>query len=149
MSAPGIYADPDRIRPVDFSGSHFDVHGLATLPAGPQGTPVLLHTGGRDFAAEHADVWLTPHPVPGRKPDQLLVFSTEPQFAGTANQVAAQIDDLVQSDVCDGFVLSSDGLDDFVDTVVPLLQERGVFRTGYRGRTLREHLGLSSARKPA
>ncbi|MFD8091957.1 hypothetical protein ACFWB7_17565 [Streptomyces solisilvae] len=34
------------------------------------------------------------------------------------------------------------GLDDFVDRVVPLLQERGVFRTAYTGSTLRDHLGL-------
>jgi hypothetical protein len=36
-----------------------------------------------------------------------------------------------------------DGLEWFVDRVVPLLQERGLFRREYEGRTLREHLGLS------
>jgi alkanesulfonate monooxygenase len=35
------------------------------------------------------------------------------------------------------------GLDDFVDEVVPILQERNLFRRGYEGSTLREHLGLS------
>jgi alkanesulfonate monooxygenase SsuD/methylene tetrahydromethanopterin reductase-like flavin-dependent oxidoreductase (luciferase family) len=34
------------------------------------------------------------------------------------------------------------GLDTFADTVVPLLQDRGVFRTEYEGTTLRENLGL-------
>ena len=34
------------------------------------------------------------------------------------------------------------GLDDFVDRVVPELQRRGLFRTEYEGRTLRENLGL-------
>jgi len=34
------------------------------------------------------------------------------------------------------------GLDDFVDLVVPELQKRGLFRTTYEGRTLRENLGL-------
>ena len=34
------------------------------------------------------------------------------------------------------------GLEDFVDPVVPILQERGLFRTEYTGRTLREHYGL-------
>jgi hypothetical protein len=38
------------------------------------------------------------------------------------------------------------GIDDFVELVVPELQRRGVFRTEYEGRTLRENLGL---RKPA
>jgi alkanesulfonate monooxygenase SsuD/methylene tetrahydromethanopterin reductase-like flavin-dependent oxidoreductase (luciferase family) len=52
----------------------------------------------------------------------------------------------VQSDACDGFILvphlTPHGLDDFVDGVVPLLQERGSFRTEYAGHTLRDHLGL-------
>ena len=34
------------------------------------------------------------------------------------------------------------GLDDFVDKVVPELQQRGIFRTEYEGKTLRENLGL-------
>jgi alkanesulfonate monooxygenase SsuD/methylene tetrahydromethanopterin reductase-like flavin-dependent oxidoreductase (luciferase family) len=32
--------------------------------------------------------------------------------------------------------------DAFVDLVVPELQKRGLFRTDYEGRTLRDHLGL-------
>ncbi|CNL65547.1 FMNH2-utilizing oxygenase [Mycobacterium tuberculosis] len=39
--------------------------------------------------------------------------------------------------------LTPHGLDEFVDTVVPLLQERGAFRTEYAGATLRENLGLA------
>lgn len=35
------------------------------------------------------------------------------------------------------------GLDEFAGTVVPILQERGVFRADYEGTTLREHLGLA------
>ncbi len=35
------------------------------------------------------------------------------------------------------------GLEDFVDHVVPVLQRRGLFRTEYGGRTLREHYGLA------
>ncbi|MCY0946153.1 hypothetical protein O1W17_23680 [Streptomyces sp. H34-S5] len=34
------------------------------------------------------------------------------------------------------------GLTDFVDQVVPILQRRGLFRTEYTGRTLRENYGL-------
>jgi hypothetical protein len=34
------------------------------------------------------------------------------------------------------------GLDEFVDQVIPVLQERGLFRTEYEGTTLRENLGL-------
>jgi alkanesulfonate monooxygenase len=35
-----------------------------------------------------------------------------------------------------------EGLEDFVDKVVPELQRRGLFRREYEGRTLRENLGL-------
>jgi hypothetical protein len=53
----------------------------------------------------------------------------------------------VQTHACDGFILvphiTPGGLDRFADEVVPLLQERGSFRTEYEGTTLREHLGLT------
>jgi alkanesulfonate monooxygenase SsuD/methylene tetrahydromethanopterin reductase-like flavin-dependent oxidoreductase (luciferase family) len=52
----------------------------------------------------------------------------------------------VQSDASDGFILvphiTPGGLDPLVDSVVPLLQERGVYRTEYPGTTLRDNLGL-------
>ncbi|MEU5319581.1 NtaA/DmoA family FMN-dependent monooxygenase [Streptomyces sp. NPDC021056] len=68
-------------------------------------------------------------------------------FIGTPQAVAAELDEFVQRDAADGFILvphlTPAGLDEFVDRVVPLLQERGVFRTEYKGTTLRSHLGLS------
>ena len=35
-----------------------------------------------------------------------------------------------------------EGFEDFVQLVVPILQERGLFRVDYEGATLRDHLGL-------
>jgi FMN-dependent oxidoreductase (nitrilotriacetate monooxygenase family) len=71
-------------------------------------------------------------------------------FVGTPSQVAEAMDDFVQADGSDGFVLAPHltptGLDDFVDLVVPLLQERGVLRSEYETETLRGHLGLPPAR---
>jgi alkanesulfonate monooxygenase len=47
---------------------------------------------------------------------------------------------------CDGFNLMPPflpgSLDDFVELVLPELRRRGLFRTEYEGRTLRDHLGL-------
>ncbi len=263
----GTYIDPSRVASVDHHGAQFDVRGLATLPAGPQGHPVLLQAGdsddGRAFGARHADALFTLHgsledgqryyadlkgraASYGRNPDQLKVFpaatfvlgdsaeeaadravhirhqqvsgataiamleqiwgrdlsdydpdgplpdfdptgetgitqgrvrhgdpvavarkfreraeaenlsirelviavTSRQQFVGTAAHIADEIDRYVQADACDGFILvphlTPHGLDDFVDQVVPLLQERGVFRTEYSGRTLREHLGLTA-----
>jgi FMN-dependent oxidoreductase (nitrilotriacetate monooxygenase family) len=263
----GVYVDPDRIRSIQHSGPQFGVRGFATLPAGPQGHPVLLQAGdsaeGRAFGARHADALFTLHSSLedgqryyadvkgraqsyGRDPDQLKVFpaatfvigdtfgeaedkarhiryqqvsgataiamleqvwgrdlsdhdpdgplpdidpagdtgitqgrvrhgdpaevarrwreraeaerlsirelviavTSRQQFVGTAAQIAEEIDRYVQADACDGFILvphlTPHGLDEFVDTVVPLLQERGAFRTGYAGTTLRDHLGLAT-----
>jgi len=68
-------------------------------------------------------------------------------FVGTPAQVADKIDSRVQADAADGYILvphlTPHGLDEFVDTVVPLLQERGTFRADYSGPTLRDHLGLA------
>lgn len=261
----GVCVDPAAIRSVEFCGSHFDVRGFATLPAGPQGHPVLLQAGdsddGRDFGARYADALFTLHGSLedgrryyadvkgrarkfGRDPSQLKVFpaatfvigdtadeaedkarhirrqqvsgataimtleqiwgrelsgydpdgplpdfdpvvdtditqgrvrhgdpvavarrwraraeaenlsirelviaaTSREQFVGTAAHIAGEIDRYVQADACDGFILvphlTPHGLDEFVDQVVPLLQERGAFRTEYSGVTLREHLGL-------
>ncbi|WP_433795316.1 LLM class flavin-dependent oxidoreductase [Actinoplanes sp. CA-252034] len=67
-------------------------------------------------------------------------------FTGTAVQVADKIEHWYSHGAADGFnimapVLPS-GLEAFVDQVVPILQERGRFRTEYTGRTLRDHYGL-------
>ena len=68
-------------------------------------------------------------------------------FIGSAATIAESINALVQADASDGFILvphiTPGGLDDFAGQVVPLLQERGVYRTEYTGRTLRDHLGLA------
>jgi FMN-dependent oxidoreductase (nitrilotriacetate monooxygenase family) len=85
---------------------------------------------------------------------ELIIEVTGRQtFVGSPATVATAINDLVQADASDGFILvphiTPDGLDEFADTVVPLLQERGVFRTDYKGSTLREHLGLGLLNPPA
>jgi len=85
---------------------------------------------------------------------EVVIETTSRQnFIGTPASVAAEMDEFVQTDASDGFVLvphiTPGGLDDFADSVVPLLQERGSFRAEYTGTTLREHLGLSPLRPEA
>ncbi len=265
----GAYVNPDRIGNVEHHGDQFDVRGVATLQAGPQGHPVLLQAGdsdeGRNFGARHADALFTLHgslqdgqryyadvkgraASYGRNPDELKVFpaatfvladtaeeaaekavhirhqqvsgataiamleqiwgrdlsdydpdgplpdvdptgdtsitrgrvrhgdpvavarsfreraeaeklsirelviavTSRQQFVGTAAHIADEIDRYIQADACDGFILvphlTPRGLDDFVDQVVPLLQERGAYRSEYSGHTLRDHLGLTPDR---
>ncbi|MGC7144768.1 MULTISPECIES: hypothetical protein [unclassified Ochrobactrum] len=40
--------------------------------------------------------------------------------------------------------LTPGGFNEFVEKVVPILQEKGVFRGNYAGETLKENLGLSA-----
>jgi long-chain alkane monooxygenase len=67
-----------------------------------------------------------------------------PHVVGTAEQVADQLEALYSGGGGDGFLLLSTGvpgaLAGFVDGVVPILQDRGLFRREYTGTTLREHL---------
>ena len=78
--------------------------------------------------------------------DLIIEVTGRQSFIGTPARVAAELNTYVQTDACDGFILvphlTPGGLDDFVDTVVPLLRERGVLRTEYTTDTLRGHLGL-------
>ncbi|MDM0006748.1 LLM class flavin-dependent oxidoreductase [Variovorax sp. J22G73] len=67
-------------------------------------------------------------------------------FVGTAQSIADQMQEWLESEGCDGFNVMfpwlPGGLDAFVDKVVPELQRRGIFRREYEGSTLRENLGL-------
>jgi alkanesulfonate monooxygenase SsuD/methylene tetrahydromethanopterin reductase-like flavin-dependent oxidoreductase (luciferase family) len=69
-------------------------------------------------------------------------------FVGTPEQLADDLARWQREGAADGFnlmpsVLPS-GLTDFVDHVIPVLQQRGLFRREYTGTTLREHFGLPS-----
>jgi FMN-dependent oxidoreductase (nitrilotriacetate monooxygenase family) len=67
-------------------------------------------------------------------------------IVGTPEQIADDIEAWFRAGAADGFNLMPDvlpsGLEVFVDTVVPILQRRGLFRNEYSGTTLRDHLGL-------
>jgi len=77
---------------------------------------------------------------------QVAAGRTSHTVAGTAEDVAQTLIDWEVQGAADGFIISPPflpaGLEDFVDQVVPILQDRGHFRTAYEGATLRENLGL-------
>ncbi|MEC9341620.1 MAG: LLM class flavin-dependent oxidoreductase, partial [Pseudomonadota bacterium] len=68
------------------------------------------------------------------------------EMIGTPESIADQMQEWLYSDACDGFNIMfpylPGGLDEFVDKLTPELQRRGLFRTEYEGKTLRENLGL-------
>jgi FMN-dependent oxidoreductase (nitrilotriacetate monooxygenase family) len=67
-------------------------------------------------------------------------------MVGTPKSIADEMEEWLMSEGSDGFTIQfpylPQGLDDFVDKLVPELQRRGLFRKEYEGATLRENLGL-------
>ncbi|MFT4191082.1 MAG: LLM class flavin-dependent oxidoreductase [Comamonas sp.] len=72
------------------------------------------------------------------------------QLVGTPEQIADQLEERFVHYGADGYnvmpPILPTGLTDFVELVLPELRRRGLFRTEYEGRTLRENLGLSRPR---
>ncbi|WP_235907593.1 LLM class flavin-dependent oxidoreductase [Siccirubricoccus phaeus] len=68
-------------------------------------------------------------------------------LVGSAVQIADEMEQWFLNHGSDGFLIQPshlpEGLEDFVELVVPILQERGLLRRDYEGTTLREHLGLA------
>ena len=73
-------------------------------------------------------------------------------MVGTPEQIADRITEWHENAGADGFNLMPPslpgGIEDFVDQVVPVLQQRGLFRRGYGAETLRGHLGLERPASP-
>lgn len=72
---------------------------------------------------------------------------------GTPQSIADELEHWFTTGAADGFNIMAPtlpyDLQDFVALVIPELQRRGLFRTAYQGRTLREHLGLPRPAHPA
>ena len=68
-------------------------------------------------------------------------------LCGSAESVADTLQHWFENGAADGFNIMPathpHGFDDFTQMVVPILQERGLFRRDYEGDTLRDHLGLA------
>ncbi|MHC5557864.1 NtaA/DmoA family FMN-dependent monooxygenase [Kocuria sp.] len=73
------------------------------------------------------------------------VIDYHPTPVGPASVTADHLQEWFEAGAADGFWVSidvyEDGIDTFVDEVVPLLQERGLYHHDYEGSTLRGHLG--------
>ena len=73
-------------------------------------------------------------------------------MVGTPETIADEMEKWLTEYGCDGFNIMfpylPEGLDEFVDQVVPVLQRRGLFRIEYEFTTLRENLGLPRPENP-
>lgn len=73
------------------------------------------------------------------------VIDYHPVVVGPPVQAADHMQEWFEADAADGFWILPDteeyGIDAFVDGVVPILQDRGLFHRDYESTTLRDHLG--------
>jgi alkanesulfonate monooxygenase SsuD/methylene tetrahydromethanopterin reductase-like flavin-dependent oxidoreductase (luciferase family) len=88
--------------------------------------------------------------------DNLTILQTARYFAegtylkmvGAPTTIADTMQEWLQAEACDGFLVVPPyfprGVKDLVHLVIPELQRRGIFRTEYSGRHLRDHLGVTT-----
>ena len=80
---------------------------------------------------------------------EIALSTTTPRhaFIGTADEIADTMQAWFEAGAVDGFMLDCPvlptGLSEFVDEVVPILVDRGLFRSEYEAETLRGNLGLA------
>lgn len=130
---------------LNYLGRYFDHHDFSQYPL-DEPFPDLEDIGKNSFQSttdqikqEAKEKGLT------LREAALQTATPKGPFIGTSTHIADVIQEWFEAGAADGFMLHEaypHGLDDFVDHVVPILQERGLFRTEYEHDTLRGHLGL-------
>ncbi|ULL15284.1 FMN-dependent monooxygenase [Paenibacillus sp. H1-7] len=132
-------------KALDYLGRYYDHHDFTQYPL-DEPFPDLGDIGKNSFRSttdrirrEAQERGLTLRQVALRE------ATPKTQFIGTPERVADLVQEWFEGRGADGFIVGSavpNGLNDFVDYVVPILQERGIYRTEYEADTLRGNLGL-------
>jgi FMN-dependent oxidoreductase (nitrilotriacetate monooxygenase family) len=112
--AAGIFADQERIHPIDYKGEYFQVAGPLNVPRAPQGRPLLVQAGssedGREFAARYAEAVFTAQQTLaeaqefytdlrararrlGRDPDEIKILPGLVPFVGATEAEAHALED--------------------------------------------------------
>lgn len=108
--------------------------------------PVPLTAGGQAVQQQIVDMARTEKLSIRALARRVSVSRAALSLVGSPERAADVLEQWFREGAADGFALSPEylpgGLTEFVDHVVPILQQRGLFRTEYEGTTLREHLGL-------
>ncbi|MDQ0920289.1 LLM class flavin-dependent oxidoreductase [Paenibacillus sp. V4I5] len=130
---------------LDYLGRYFEHHDFSQYPLDDP-FPDLGDFGGNSFRGttdqikrEAKDHNLTLRQV------ALRAATPRDNFIGTPETIADLVERWFEEKAADGLVIRTTvpkALDDFVDLVVPILQERGIYRTEYEADTLRGNLGI-------
>jgi len=129
-----------------YLGRFFDHHDFSIYPL-DEPFPELGEIGKNSFRATTDRIKKTARETGATLREIALDVATpRTAFIGTAEAIANELIDWVESEAADGFILGfpviAEGLDDFIQHVLPILEERGYFNPELSGETLRDHLGL-------
>ncbi|RTE10146.1 LLM class flavin-dependent oxidoreductase [Paenibacillus whitsoniae] len=132
-------------KALDFLGRFFEHHDFSQYPL-DEPFPDLGDFGSNSFRSGTDKIKQTAKEKNlTLRQVALNVATPRGEFTGTAEYVADRVQAWFEEHAADGFIIAAalpKGLDDFVDYVVPILQERGLFRTEYEADTLRGNLGV-------
>lgn len=134
--ASGLYADTGKIHPIDHEGERFKLRGPLSLPAGPDGEPILMSVGvsprGRDFSAKWVDVVFAIQADAegmselradvrrraaemGRDPEKIFLLTAVQPVIGETEAIAKAraeyLDELIHPDVAIAFLSGMIGVD--------------------------------------
>jgi alkanesulfonate monooxygenase SsuD/methylene tetrahydromethanopterin reductase-like flavin-dependent oxidoreductase (luciferase family) len=116
-----------------------DLAGLATLFAGRYVKNDAINSAVETLTTLSTEPWTLRRVI-----DRMGLGSRNPAIVGSAEEVADDLIAWVEETDIDGFHLSRivtpESLEDFVDLIVPILQERGAYKRDYLPGTLREKL---------
>ncbi|MBA2938639.1 LLM class flavin-dependent oxidoreductase [Paenibacillus sp. CGMCC 1.16610] len=132
-------------KALDFLGRFYEHHDFSQYPL-DEPFPELGDLGRNSFqsATDKMKAWAKAEGLTLRQV-ALQVATPKPTFLGTPEVIADKLQAWFEEGGADGFIVGSStpqGLEDFVELVVPILQERGLFREEYEADTLRGNLGL-------
>ncbi|SOD72576.1 FMN-dependent oxidoreductase (nitrilotriacetate monooxygenase family) [Jatrophihabitans sp. GAS493] len=138
--------DNDFASNLALLGRGFGAHDFSQYdPDGPfPDVAHLAERGGRTGAAKIIERARRENLTLRQVVETASDFKRSP-FVGSPQTVADTIETWFNAGTFDGINLAfrtNDELNLFVDGVVPILQQRGLFRTEYEAETLRGHLGL-------
>ena len=147
------YRDYQNYASIDGALAHFSSSTGIDLSQYEMDEPIRYVKNDANNSALEAITTLSTEPWTLRRIiGQMGLGSRNPPIVGAADEVAGELIEWVEETGIDGFNLSRivtpESLLDFVDLVVPILQERGVYKHEYSSGTLREKL-FGHARLPA
>ncbi|KSV93149.1 LLM class flavin-dependent oxidoreductase [Sinorhizobium sp. GL28] len=130
-----------------YLGRFFDHHDFSAYPLDAP-FPDIGDIGKNSFRATTDRIKKTARETGATLREIALDVATpRTAFIGTAEHIADEIIRWIGEDAADGFILGfpviAEGLADFAEHVLPLLERRGYFKRELEGETLRDHLGLS------